>query len=116
MRICDHCGWDATPGHDCSESRPSPFLVDRLREDHRDTIECEHGFTLHVTPCPNRVCLARDLAAAANEIERLRAIVPIGLDSYEEAKARFMARSNGWVSPTDKEGVPIPNRDRKSVV
>lgn len=109
MNICDHCGFDAALGHDCAESRPNPALVERLREDHRDTIECEHGFMLHESPCPNRVCLARDLAAAALEIERLRAIVPIGPESYEEAVDRYMNRSNGYAQPTDAAGVPIPN-------
>lgn len=76
MRVtCAFCGLDfdnASGDHGCLESRPQPNLVDRLRDDHCDTIECEHGFTLHRDPCPNAVCLARDLTEAADEIERLR--------------------------------------------
>jgi hypothetical protein len=69
---CAFCGFDFTPAggdHGCPESKPNPSLVARLREDHCDTVECEHGFTLHRDPCPNIVCLGRDLAAAADRID-----------------------------------------------
>lgn len=72
VALCDHCGFPSPPGHDCPERHPNPDIVRRLREDHTDTVECEHGFTLHRTSCPNVVCLARDLREAAAEIERLR--------------------------------------------
>jgi hypothetical protein len=75
--ICNFCGFDFDPtqgDHGCPESRPKSDVVDRLREDHRDTIECEHGFLLDRDSCPNVVCLARDLSEAADEIERLREI------------------------------------------
>jgi hypothetical protein len=70
MKDCPHCGLSfAGEAHGCPESRPKPRLIDRLREDHVDTIECEHGFMLHRDPCPNVVCLARDLAEAADLLE-----------------------------------------------
>lgn len=75
---CAFCGFDfdaSNGSHGCPESRMNPNLVERLRDDHRDTIECEHGFMLHRDPCPNVVCLGRDLAEAADEIERLRDII-----------------------------------------
>lgn len=69
---CPHCGLSELPRHDCPESRPNPDFVARLRNDHCDTIECEHGFFLSETPCPNPICLGRDLAAAADMIASRR--------------------------------------------
>lgn len=78
--FCDFCGLPFSGGadHGCAESRPTSDLVERLREDHRDTVECEHGFLLHRDPCPNVVCLGRDLYEAAAELEKLRAIATGG--------------------------------------
>lgn len=75
---CPHCGLSFDPAkgpHGCPESRPNPDLVTRLRYDHGDTQECEHGFSLYddgINTCPNPVCLRRDLREAANEIDRLQ--------------------------------------------
>lgn len=83
---CNHCGnWVAADAaHDCPESHPNPDLVARLREDHRDTTECEHGFSLfNASTCPNVVCLGRDLREAADEIVRLRGIVAALRDPTE---------------------------------
>jgi hypothetical protein len=119
-KSCPHCGhwFDASRGdHGCPESKPDPELISRLRDDHTDTIECTHGFNLwngdQWSGCPNPICLARDLAEAAREIERLRALVPIGIESYAEAVSVVANRSNGSTSmpilPADDKGVPIPN-------
>lgn len=75
MSYCNWCGHpiDDPTSHDCPESHPKPDVVDRLREDHCDTLECEHGFNLYERGgCPNVVCLGRDLREASEEIERLR--------------------------------------------
>lgn len=50
-------------------------LIERLRDDHLDTIECEHGFLLHRDPCPNEICMARDLREAVTVLETLSARV-----------------------------------------
>lgn len=76
--ICAFCGFDFDPSngnHGCAESKLKPDLVARLCEDHCDTIECEHGFLLHRDPCPNAVCLARDLAAAADTLTEVKSVI-----------------------------------------
>lgn len=102
MESCEWCGhWvDGASGpHGCAESRMKPDLIQRLREDHRDTIECEHGFTFHRDPCPNVVCLARDLAEAADRLDAAKDVIrglletlpPVWTD--EKAAAISAARS-----------------------
>jgi hypothetical protein len=114
MTDCPHCGLSFTgEAHGCPESRPKPNLADRLREDHRDTIECEHGFTLHRDPCPNAICLARDLADAAERIEQARAVVAdlLTLNFEAESFGGHMAIDNAVAFASQMGRLKCPKCD-----